>query len=272
MWLVETREGPFMRAKLLIALFAATLGVAGGWFGGSRTQKTREQIANPQPIQLPESQSKNTEPKEQPTPQNKDNGKENPKSVSVPLAAIYGLSGQHDLKQLPINRYEDLRDEVVQIERRLEKFPVQALFVVRAVTINGAVSQTLSGLRGQNLTHEVSLTGDEGVEPLWCCVFLGNGSHTENWRIESITQTGSEVVIRYSTPQHISATATSYPHCYWFQLKDVRPGRLNIRLFDEGESPSAVVRAALKVAGVRSSDQPAHEATETLMVSFLIRP
>jgi hypothetical protein len=227
-----------MRAKLLIALFAAALGVAGGWLGGSRVQKPREHVEVTQPTQQPEPKTKATETKEQPTNKQKDK----PKSVSIPLDKVYSTSGQKGLQLLPEPPNERWVRGRKLLSEILDHSGASNAFLVVAPDIHDALTATqFCYLRNHNASIVQPETQflkdpDVGSNTVWLHVFLGAGSDAEGWKLKSIDIENDTITFRCSTFMEIPGIPgfVNWGQAYWAPIP--RPSASEVLIVIEEDS------------------------------------
>ncbi len=237
-----------MRAKLLIALFAAALGVAGGWFGGSRTQKPREHIEATQPTQQPANVPLMPPPRE---PDFTQLAKPTRDVVRIPLDKVYSTSGQKGLNAIPEPPDKSWEEAWKPLFNSLNRSRASNSFLVVAPDIYGAISATRSHYETLLPVEPVDLDDPSKKEPdvgqnlTWLFVFLGSGNEEEGWMLQDIEVENSTVTFRVQrfSERGSFGNPNSWAQLWWVPLPRPESGsQVLIVIKDNSEKPPLVTR------------------------------
>jgi hypothetical protein len=233
-----------MRSKLLLATCTALLGLVVGWLIGrppAAKPETTDTAAKP-PAEQPEAKVPVMPPPRKPGPEWFNTATRVGKPI--PLAEVYGTTGQTGLKAVPFRRDPESKEEYEELRTRLQQLGCPLIFVVRAATVHAALTETLDVLTRNGLTDEVANRGaDKPGEPevtsFWCFVYLGTAAGGRSWAIDGVSLAEGQLTVRYSTPLTFLQFPPSTPviHAYWIPLGRLHPGTFILRVQErEGEA------------------------------------
>jgi hypothetical protein len=235
-----------VRTKLLLATVTAVLGFVAAWLIGRQPAPKpdgADTVANPLP----------TEPLANapvmPPPRKLDPEwlvPTVPTGKKLPLSEIYASVNQEELESAPFGRDEETVFEWRELRAVLVKHGRPTAFVVRAQTIYGAISETLDAFETRRSMTRLAPAKRDESNQLWAFVFIGNGSNSPYWNIDSVLINGSEFTLRYVPTLRTAAYGRSFPHAYWIPLGKEHSGTITLRVVD-GEDGCEVLKTCTRL-------------------------
>ncbi|MBY0458770.1 MAG: hypothetical protein K2V38_15645 [Gemmataceae bacterium] len=228
-----------MRSKLLLATFAALLGLAAGWWLRSPTSNST--VADPPALARPSVEV------EQPAPGVAVAPRPHPYSprAFIPLSEVYSTSFQRELAGPPplaetyVRRFEELRQAATNPG-------TSNVFVVFADTREELVAYTFAALRYYYSPHVGTRRRAKPGTPLnlWLVAILRpTNSSPPGWEVTSVESFGYRVRLNYQRPKGVAGgTADVHPYVYWCKLPESHHLDYQLELYDEDEEVVALTR------------------------------
>ena len=166
---------------------------------------------------------------------------------TIPFNEVFAIIPQEGMNAAKSSRNADglpTAPHGESLQRLLRRFKNAGsnLFIVQGETDVEAMGASERAFNGLSADRPIAQLNYDPKGTHWMVAYLGIGSSTPVYKIESITQESNRIRITYCKPNPLSATADVRRYLYWIKLGELKAGEYELELFDSDSDKVMLMR------------------------------